>query len=253
MTDKKPTADAPGPHVPAKPETLLQQAITKARIPVSRVLHIGANDGAEAQKYEDMGLEGWHIEALPDVHERLAAACAELPKQHSILACLDEQVHEVEFNIASNGAMSSSLFDWNTHPVVHPEVSFTGKAKLTTRRLDDLLADGTIPDNIDFAVLDVQGAELRVLKGGETFIRSPGLRGLIMEISHHELYRGCVLFQELVSHVLERGYYLKSVEFNQHGWADAVFLKRWWKEREGERPPIRRPGDARQSKPSTPS
>lgn len=240
MTDPQKTTATPQPHVPEKPESLLQQAITKARIPVSRVLHIGANDGAEAAKYEAMGLEGWHIEALPHVHEKLAKACTGLPRQHSILACLDERVQEVEFNIASNEAMSSSLFDWNTHPFVHPEVSFTGKTRLTTRRLDDLLADGTIPDDIDFAVLDVQGAEMRVLKGGETFIQTPTLKGLIMEISHHELYRGCVLFQELVDYVLKRGFYLKSVEFNQHGWADAVFLKRWWKERQGERPPIRR-------------
>ncbi len=219
--------------------SLLEKAINDAQIPVSRVLHIGANDGAEAQSYEDLGLEGWHIEALPDVHEKLAAVCAGLPRQNSVLACLDEKIHDVEFNIASNQAMSSSLFDWNTHPLVHPEVSFTGKTTLTTQRLDDLLTDGAIPGDIDFAVLDVQGAELRVLRGGEAFIRSSPLKGLIMEISHHELYRGCVLFQELVDYVLARGFYLKSVEFNQHGWADAVFLKRWWRETPGETPPLR--------------
>ena len=218
---------------------LLEKAIKDAQISVSRVLHIGANDGAEAQSYEEQGLEGWHVEALPDVHEKLAAVCAELPCQTSVLACLDDKIHEVNFNIASNRAMSSSLFDWNTHPLVHPEVSFTGKTTLTTRRLDDLLADGSVPGDIDFAILDVQGAELRVLKGGETFIRSPGLKGLIMEISHHELYKGCVLFQELVEYVRERGFYLKSVDFNQHGWSDAVFLKRWWPETPGETPPLR--------------
>ena len=83
---------------------LLEKAIKDAQISVSRVLHIGANDGAEAQSYEEQGLEGWHVEALPDVHEKLAAVCAELPCQTSVLACLDDKIHEVNFNIASCGS-----------------------------------------------------------------------------------------------------------------------------------------------------
>ena len=218
----------------------IDHIIKEGRVAVSRVLHIGANDGAEAKLYEEAGIEGWHIEAIPAVHEKLAATCSVLPKQTNILACLDTEVRNVEFNIASNEAQSSSLFDFKSHPVVHPEVKFTGTIPLRTKRLDDLLAEGVIPSDIDAALLDVQGAELRVLKGGDRFLRLPSLKGLIMEISHHELYKGCVLFQELVEHVLQRGFYLKRVVFNDWGWADAVFLKRWWPETEGETPPLRR-------------
>ena len=218
----------------------MNHIIKEGKVPVSRVLHIGANDGAEAKLYEEAGIEGWHIEAIPDVHAKLSNTCAMLPRQQEILACLDAEVRDVEFNIASNDAQSSSLFDLNSHQVVHPEVEFTGKISLKTQRLDDLLANGIFPSNIDAALLDVQGAELRVLKGGEQFLQLPSLKGLIMEISHHELYKGCVLFQELVEHVRQRGFFLKRVVFNDWGWADAVFLKRWWPEAEGEIPPLRR-------------
>ncbi len=96
--------------------------------------------------------------------------------------------------------------------------------------------DGIIPTDIDVALIDVQGAEIRVLKGGEAFLQLPSLNGLIMEISHHELYKGLRLVPGAGRAYSPTQVLPQARRIQRLGWADAVFLKRRWPETEGETP-----------------
>lgn len=63
------------------------------------------------------------------------------------------------------------------------------------RSIESLFLEGRLSD-IDFVKLDVQGAELSILKGGERFLRE-NLVGLETEVEFAEMYQGQPLFAEV--------------------------------------------------------
>lgn len=201
-----------------------------------KILHIGANRG-EAGLYGRHGIEGYHVEAIPQIFEILKARCAKTTNQTAILACLDDDVRTVEFNVSSNFA-SSSLLGLGRHAVAYPEITYGERLKLRTETVDGLIAAGVVPGDIDFAVLDVQGAELKVLRGAATFLAAPTLLGLMIEVSADPLYEGGATYLGICRHLEPLGFHTKKVEFNEDGWGDAIFTRRFWKLADNEIPPM---------------
>jgi hypothetical protein len=79
--------------------------------------------------------------------------------------------------------------------------------------LDDVLAEFNVPA-IDFIKLDVEGAELDVLKGGVGRVSGPGLLGLVSEIRFHREINGSPPFAELDLFLRSRGFMLFDLEFH---------------------------------------
>jgi FkbM family methyltransferase len=130
------------------------------------VVHVGANNGQEVMIYENSSILGYHIEAIPKIYEELNAKCLVTKSQIAICACLaDEPGKEVTFNIASNNALSSSIFPLGRHKVEYPDISYTETHLVTTTTLDELIETGAIKQVPDHIVIDTQGAELLVLMG----------------------------------------------------------------------------------------
>lgn len=202
-----------------------------------KILHIGANRGGEAKLYEGAGITGYHVEAIPEMFALLKARCEKLPNQHPIEACLHEDRRRVRFNVSSNFA-SSSLLGLGRHAAAYPEVTYTHVLDLQTETVDGLILAGQVPGDVDFAVLDVQGAELNVLKGGPGFLASRALLGMMVEVSLDPLYDGGATFQELSRFVEGFGFFLRQITFNEDGWGDATYARRWWKLSEPDIPPL---------------
>ncbi len=205
------------------------------------LLHIGANVGQEVPRYDEAGIVAYHVEAMPDAFERLRVACRKHPGQIAVNACLDEVAGKTAtFNVASN-SQSSSLLPLGRHSFSYPRITYDATVEVVTTTVDDLMADGTLPETIDFAVLDVQGAETRVLAGASRLLALPTLWGLTVEVSLDPLYEGGATFHELYGEVLlPAGFYLKSADFKAEGWTNALFLRRWWKTSADETPPLMR-------------
>jgi FkbM family methyltransferase len=70
------------------------------------------------------------------------------------------------------------FLDLGTHKQAHPEVHYVNDIQVTMRRLDSLIFNHEIVD-FDFLNIDVQGAELKVLKGMGELLRQyqMGLHG----------------------------------------------------------------------------
>ncbi len=73
--------------------------------------------------------------------------------------------------------------------------SIVKKIDFETDTIDDLVARKKI-DNIDFLKVDVQGAELEILNGGKSFLKS-SLVGIEVEVEFIEMYKGQPLFSEI--------------------------------------------------------
>ncbi|GAC1398756.1 MAG: hypothetical protein NVSMB52_12320 [Chloroflexota bacterium] len=105
----------------------------------------------------------------------------------------------------------SSLFEPNEE--FFGGFSEFGKSLEVERTLDmaTVALDAYLPStgisSIDFLQIDVQGAELEVLQGGESFLRSSVL-GLSLEIEFSPLYREQPLFSEIDPYVRSFGFQL---------------------------------------------
>ncbi|MBL7932747.1 MAG: FkbM family methyltransferase [Bacteroidia bacterium] len=85
------------------------------------------------------------------------------------------------------GNKSSSLLPPSEEMKKHTSwLQFNKKIQVTTQRLDDYVKDKKI-DAIDFAHIDVQGAELMVLKGAGDFLSR--FKAIWMEVEAVELYK----------------------------------------------------------------
>lgn len=205
-----------------------QDLIRKYKIQPKGVFHVGANDGQEALYYYGNGVERtlW-VEAIPEVHDKLKAVIRNYPNAISFQACITEDdFKSVKFNVSSNKGESSSLLDFGTHKYTYPDITFTKQIELTTIRLDTLVSvKGVDISEYDFLNIDVQGAELMVLKSLGGMIRN--FRSIYVEVNREEVYKGCPLINDITTYLGEHGFELKEVKWSQHGnWGDAYYQRK---------------------------
>ena len=164
------------------------------------ILHIGAHEAAEARFYNDKSVI-W-IEANPELMPGLLRNIAPFPKQRAFCALLGDAERDVDFKIASNFGASSSVFElgpYSSGPQsLWPgyELQMQKSIHLSMQMLDHFVAERAIDvRRYDHWVLDVQGAELLVLKGA---VNSLALCKVIStEISTVEVYKDGALYPEI--------------------------------------------------------
>lgn len=158
------------------------------------VVHVGGNIGQEAPLYAQFGLPVIWIEAVPELAAAMRAEVAKYPNQRVIEGLVtDKDGAEYAFGIASNG-QSSSIFDMKDHAKAWPSVHYVGSVKLRSVTLSTLLKDVDLAA-YDTLTMDVQGAELLVLKGAESVL--PAFRFLRSEATDFEAYEGGATLKEL--------------------------------------------------------
>ena len=194
------------------------------------ILHVGANRGQEVRLYNSLGIEGWHVEAIPSIYEKyLLPECKNFPDQHPINACLsnvDETT--VKFNISSNKGASSSFLNLGRHAITYPSVKYVETIELRTKTIDTLVSCGTIPESIEFLLIDAQGAEALILDGAQSLLSSKSLLACLIETSVVPLYEGVATFIDICQRLSKFELHLRRCVFNQQGWTDALFMGPWW-------------------------
>jgi FkbM family methyltransferase len=170
------------------------------------IIHIGANTGQEAATYARLGVPVVWIEPLEDVFLALEARVAGFQNQTAIQALVSNaDGNEVDFHVAGE---SSSMFAFADHKKLWPSIDATGVVKLTTTRLDSLMArHGLATPPFDSLVIDTQGAELLVLQGAGA--RLAGIRRVVAEAADFEAYRGATNVDELVAFMAREGFRLR--------------------------------------------
>lgn len=200
----------------------LDYLIKKYKVKPTGVLHIGGNIGEEADAYNKAGISKvcW-IEANPELIPTLKANVKKYG--HRVIeACIgDMQDFEVTFHISNNSGQSSSYLELGTHRKVHPNVHYVKDIVMKTKRLDSMGCWG----EYDFLNMDLQGAELKALKGmGDTLDH---FKWAYLEVNWKELYIGCPLFDEVKKFMADKGFYV--AEFKECGktsWGDCFFIRK---------------------------
>lgn len=198
----------------------LNWLVQKYGVRFTGVLHIGAHECEEIVDYDKyLGRESvvW-IEALPDKVDFCKTTYPGILIEQAVVS---DCVESVVFHRSCNG-QSSSILDLGTHMIHHPHIYYVGDYEVKTQRLDSILDKYIVPFN--FINIDIQGAELKALKGMESYLSS--IQYIYTEVNSDYVYKGCCLVTELDEYLGQFGF--KRVEtcwYNDAGWGDAFYIK----------------------------
>ncbi len=184
---------------------------------VRSVIHVGANEGQERDLYAEQDLSVLWVEALPTVYAILQANLVDYPRQSAVQALVTDRAGQRQtFHVSSNGGASSSIYDFDLHRDIWPEVTFTHDVELISTTLDDVMAAQPASGfKADALIMDVQGAEFLVLRGAEKLVKT--LRYIRTEAADFNSYEGGTTVAELCAHLKERGFDLIEQEpFAKH-------------------------------------
>jgi FkbM family methyltransferase len=192
------------------------------------IIHVGAHYAEERDDYRDLNFEPvFWIEALPDVAKICLANLGNYKYQHLISAAVSD-IHgqEVIFYVAGAEDSSSSILKPHLIEASHPEVTLTREVLVTTTTLDHLFTDNKIGNFQNYGlVLDLQGAEIKAIKGATTFLQNVSF--IIAEVSTRSLYKGGAKFKDLTALLDKSGFILYASELNRAtGWGEALFINR---------------------------
>lgn len=170
---------------------------------VKHVMHVGAHTGGEAHLYDGFGIkEVTWVEADPETHAILQQNIQPYGHRAILALCSEKSGEVVTFHKSSNDGLSSSLLSPKDHTSYFPTVKFATNIQLTTTTLSEVNKSYSLPA-IDYLVLDVQGAELMVLKGLDEEMLA-NINYMFLEVSSTEMYQGQALLPELKSWLEEK-------------------------------------------------
>ncbi len=192
------------------------------------VVHVGAHVGQEHGQYARAGLvEQVWIEPQPDVYEQLVAALPKSPAVRAFrCACGDEPGIAQMRVLANAGGAASSLLDPSAYlQREFPNMPVTGTVPVEVRRLDDLLAEhGLDRGELSLLAMDVQGFELRVLRGAPRTLARTAL--VLCEVAKVELYNGGATIDTVDAELAGAGFERMLLRMEKHGWGDAIYVRR---------------------------
>ena len=176
-----------------------------------KIVEAGAFDGRDSKAFAERWPRGhvYAFEPHPVLAEKVRARVLGLPNVTVIEAALADNVSSVVslFGFCKTGAPhgSSSLLEPEDHLLLAPEVRFGEQIEVPAMTLDAWHASIGKP-RIDLLWLDLQGAELRVLRHGALCLAATHV--LHVEVSHRPLYRDGATFQEMQAFLTSHGFRL---------------------------------------------
>lgn len=198
----------------------LNYLINKYKIQFKGILHVGAHECEELKDYElyisrDKIL--W-IDALPG---KVQLCKSKYPDINIELAVVSDKIENILFNISNNG-QSSSILDFGLHSQYHPHVYYIGSYQVTTSLLKDILPKYDI--NYNFLNFDIQGAELKALKGMEEYLYNVDY--LYTEVNNDYVYKGCALISELDEYLNRFDLIRVETNWTDYKWGDAFYIRK---------------------------
>ena len=199
----------------------LDELIKKYNISISGILHVGAHECEEMTDYEKYVSRNkilW-IEALPNKVETSKHKYPGVIIENAAVSDVEEIV---KFNVSNNG-QSSSMLELGLHKVFHPEVKYVNSFNVKTKLLKHIISNYDISFN--FLNLDIQGAELKALKGMEEYLHN--IEYIYTEVNSDYVYKDCAIVGEIDEYLIKFGLHrVETVWFNNCRWGDAFYIRR---------------------------
>jgi FkbM family methyltransferase len=208
----------------------LDYVFEKYKPHVSGIIHIGGHYGNEISKYKEHNVENVILfEPLSSNFEVLQKTIKEVGGNiiaHKVALGNDNK--KVTMNISDNDAQSSSILTPKVHLTAHPEVLFVGTEEVQMDKLDDYDCK-----KYNMAIIDVQGYELEVLRGGSKTLQNVDY--IYCEVNRDEVYEGNARIEEIDEFLLSYGFERVETQwYFTEVWGDAFYIKKEKKSMKGE-------------------
>jgi FkbM family methyltransferase len=198
----------------------LPYLINKYNIVFNGIIHVGAHECEELRDYERY-INRYKVLWIEGQSDKVELCKNKYPGIIIENAVVSDKVENVTFNVSNNG-QSSSILDLGLHATYHPEVHYTNSYEVQTQTLNDILKKyENIPFN--FINLDIQGAELKVLKGMNKYLDN--IKYIYTEINSDYVYKNCNLVEEIDDYLLTYNFKRVETYWTEFKWGDALYIK----------------------------
>jgi FkbM family methyltransferase len=206
------------------------------------IFDIGACEGESSVRYSRQfpNARVCCFEPIPSNFKLIQHNIAEFEasKVQAFEICLSDKDGEAEFHVSSGkpdefngkdvdwefGNKSSSLLPPDKLLATNKWLEFKNEIKVSTIKLDTFLSREKI-DQIDFAHMDVQGAELMVLRGAGKKINV--IKNIWLEVESIPLYEGQPVKKDVESFMSNLGY-VKLIDTVDEVAGDQFWSRREW-------------------------
>jgi FkbM family methyltransferase len=202
----------------------LENLVTKYKMNIRGVLHIGAHACEELNLYNKLGVFNdriiW-VEANPRLCQNIIEANKNIIVKNFI--CCDTDIGYSTLHIANYGP-SSSILELETHLKHHPSVQYVHDITVINKTIDTMYSQDNIPHNFaNFLNIDIQGAELLALKGMKKVINNYDY--ICLEVNKEHLYKDCALVDEIDSFLKTFNFSRVETVWTEYNWGDALYVK----------------------------
>jgi FkbM family methyltransferase len=143
------------------------------------------------------------------------------PNALIVHAVVSDKEEEVTFYRANNG-QSSSILELGLHTTLHPHVCYTDSYQTQAVPLKDVICKYDIDYN--FINLDIQGMELKALKGMEEYLHT--IDYIYTEVNCDYVYKDCALISEMDDYLLSLGFKRVETSWSEaEKWGDAFYVR----------------------------
>ncbi len=198
----------------------LHDLVKKYNIIFEGILHVGAHECEELfdyEKYINRDNILW-IEAIPKKVEYCKNKFKGIKIENAVVS---DKIENVNFKIANNG-QSSSILDLGLHLHYHPHIHYVNSFRTETKLLKNILSNYDIKYN--FLNFDIQGAELKALKGMEEYLYDVDY--LYTEVNSDKVYVDCALVNELDNYLKNFGLIRVETKWTNYKWGDAFYIRK---------------------------
>jgi FkbM family methyltransferase len=204
----------------------LKTLIDRYSLNIRGVIHAGAHQLEEKQCYTSNNI---HDVVWIEGNEDLIPACkqilSELNAPDPVLNYLVYDQDDVELNFKiTNNTQSSSILDFGKHKQYYSYIDFIDSKVKKTATLKTIIEKNNIDiSKYNMLNLDLQGVELRALKGLGNLINN--IDYVYTEINNDDIYQGNDLVADIDLYLEQFGFKRVETLMLSEQWGDAFYMK----------------------------
>jgi FkbM family methyltransferase len=198
----------------------LHDLVKKYNINFKGILHVGAHECEEINDYY-MYVSSDKILWVEAMEDKVEFCKAKYPGIKIEQAVISDKIETVNFRI-SNSTQSSSILDFGLHRHFHPDIVFVNSIEMETKLLKDIISNYDVEYN--FMNLDIQGTELKALKGMEEHLHK--IDYIYTEVNSDYVYKDCCLITEIDEYLKKFGFHrVETSWWHDCRWGDAFYIR----------------------------
>lgn len=179
---------------------------------INKILDIGANTGQYAMEIRNHGYKGEIVsfEPLSGAYKQLEKEAQNDPLWITRNMAIGNEDGDISINISKNSQSSSILEMLPSHLQSAPESVYINTEQVFIKKLDSIFYDFYKEGDYILLKIDTQGYEKNVIDGAEISLSK--ITGIKLEMSLMPLYKGEMLFWDMVKYIENKGFKLYSLE-----------------------------------------